>query len=267
MLRRVFTFLALAALLIAVEFSCMKKNDEQSEKKMKAKTEVNSKNDLYVYLDSLEHRYEQACERMGVANWNSYSQEAPFDLDGAKGEFAGIFGDTTARSIIETWLLRTMNDLEEQTREPLEALLASSREKKHEKSFEAWDFDYALREAVQLPDRYFLPESVFSIIHEFQKSIGFDVDSLPIREVVKDIPYGGLSLAIKIPSDLRFLVNPTRGKKFYSVAFHEYGHSLKAGHTRVEYPILRGYEWIPGAQCAAYEEGVADMDGVLSHAV
>ena len=54
-------------------------------------------------------------------------------------------------------------------------------------------------------------------------------------------------------------MNPTRGKDFYGVAFHEYGHSLKAVHVRARYPILKGYEWIPGAQCAAYEEGVADL--------
>ena len=36
---------------------------------------------------------------------------------------------------------------------------------------------------------------------------------------------------------------------------------MKAIHTHVEFPILKGYEWIPGAQCAAYEEGVADMHG------
>ena len=78
---------------------------------------------------------------------------------------------------------------------------------------------------------------------------------------MKDIPYGGLSLAIRIPQDSRFLVNPTKGKGFYAVAFHEYGHSLKAVHTSVDFPILKGYEWIPGAQCAAYEEGVADMHG------
>jgi Zn-dependent oligopeptidase len=70
-----------------------------------------------------------------------------------------------------------------------------------------------------------------------------------------------LSLAISIPDDSRFLVNPTKGKGFYGVAFHEYGHSLKAVHTEAGYPILKGYEWIPGAQCAAFEEGVADLHG------
>lgn len=383
MVHGIITALAATAILMAADYSCMKTTDDQAAKSLK----VNSKDELYVYLDSLERRYERACSRMGLANWNSYSKESAYDLDGAKAEFAGIFGDTSARSIIEewrgrarslsdkplarrlelwhrcfiggaiysdpeiatienrlqqtitdfklklgdslltraqmsnrlrqernqqqrhklwaltsqissatagdlsrlvklrnekarslgfsnyyslvlrlqaideSWLLKTMNDLEEHTRAPLEAFIASAQEKMHAGEFGPWDFDFFLREAVQLPDRDFPPDSVFAVIHEFQKGIGFDVDSLPIREVVKDIPYGGLSLAIRIPTDSRFLVNPTKGKNFYSVAFHEYGHSLKAVHTHAEYPILKGYEWIPGAQCAAYEEGVADMHG------
>ncbi len=361
----------------------MKMKENQDPKSVK----VGSKNELYVYLDSLERRYEKACYGMGMANWNSYSKEAPYDLDGAKAGFAAIFGDTSARAIIEewcarssslsdkqlarrlelwrrcfiggaiysdpeiatlenrlqqtitdfrlklgdslltraqasnrlrverkqamrhrlwaltsqissatssdllrlvklrnekaralgfpnfyslvlrlqaideSWLLRTMNDLEEQTRDPLEAFIASAGEKNRIGRFGPWDYEYSLREGVQLPDKYFDPDSVFEVIHEFQRGIGFDAGSLPIREVVKDIPYGGLSLAISIPGDSRFLVNPTKGKGFYSTAFHEYGHSLKAVNTKAEYPILKGYEWIPGAQCAAYEEGVADMHG------
>lgn len=165
------------------------------------------------------------------------------------------------QAVDEEWLLSTLNALEEQTRPAFEEFLASSEKRLRLREMGPWDFDFALREAASLPDKFFPPESVFAVIHEFEKGIGFDVDTLPIKEVVKDIPYGGLSLAIKIPGDSRFLVNPTKGKGFYGVAFHEYGHSLKAVNTRVDYPILRGYEWIPGAQCAAYEEGVADMHG------
>jgi peptidyl-dipeptidase A len=377
------TGLAALAFLVASDYSCMKTKDTQEPGSVK----IGSKNELYVYLDSLERRYEKACYAMGMANWNSYSKEGAYDLDGAKAGFAGIFGDTSARAIIEewrgrssslsdkqlarrlelwhrcfiggaiyadpeiaklenrlqqsitdfrlklgdslltraqaanrlrverkqgvrhrlwaltsqissatasdllrlvrlrnekakllgfpnyyslvlrlqaideSWLLKTMNDLEQQTREPLEEFIASASEKNRIKEFGPWDYDYSLREAVQLPDKYFDPDSVFEVIHAFQRGIGFDVASLPIREVVKDIPYGGLSLAISIPTDSRFLVNPTKGKGFYAVAFHEYGHSLKAVHTKTDYPILKGYEWIPGAQCAAYEEGVADMHG------
>ncbi len=162
-------------------------------------------------------------------------------------------------SIDEAWLLETLNSLEEKTRPMFEEFIAASKKKLKIKEFGAWDFDYALHESASLPDKYFPADSVFSVIHQFEGGIGFRVQQLPIKEVVKDIPYGGLSLAVKIPSDSRFLVNPIQGKGFYSVAFHEYGHSLKAVHTNVPYPILKGYEWIPGAQSAAYEEGVAEM--------
>lgn len=381
-LRRLLLVLAFAGGALLTE-SCMKQNTPP----VPQPRTVNSKDELVLYLDSLEQRYEAACKEMGLANWNSYSKEAPYNLDSAKAGFAAIFLDTTARSIVtewrrrsssladkplarrlelwyrcfiggavyadpeiaslenalqkkitdfpftfnsapvtraqvstrlraekkqavrralwsvtgqlsaktaddlarlvklrneraaqcgfpnyyslslylhsinEEWLLRTLGALAEQTEEPFREFIASSGKKIRVKKFGAWDFDYALREAVSLPNKYFPEDSVFSVIHRFQKDIGFPVDSLPIKEVVKDIPYGGLSLAITIPTDSRFLVNPTKGKGFYGVAFHEYGHSLRAVHTNVEYPILRGYEWIPGAQCAAYEEGVADMHG------
>ena len=370
----------IAIAVMALSFSCMKNQPETPRPHT-----VNSKDELLLYLDSLEQRYEHACIAMGMANWNSYSKEASYNLDSAKAGFAAIFRDTVARKTIdewrakapsladkplarrlelwhrcfiggliysdpeiarlenalqqkitnfnfrfgdssitraqvsnllrqqkkqpkrhqlwsvtgqlsaatagdlirlvklrnekaralgfsnyfslalqlqaidEEWLLKTLTSLEEHTRDAYSETMDSFKEKLAVEQIGPWDIDFALREAVSLPDRFFPPESVFSAIHHFQKGIGFNVDSLPIREVVKDIPYGGLSLAITIPTDSRFLVNPTKGKGFYSVAFHEYGHSLKAVHTRVDFPIFKGYEWIPGGQCAAYEEGVADM--------
>ncbi len=374
--------IVITCLFIFLAESCMKKTDPlQPERK------INSKDELIVFLDSLERSYEQACLRIGIANWNSYSKEGPADLGGAKAEFAGIFGDTSARKIIddwrgksnsladkllarrlemwhrcfigggiyadpdiaklenslqetitnfsftfertsttrakmtnmlrqevkasrrhklwsvtaqvskaaaadlirlvklrnekaktsgfsnyyslslhlnaigEEWLLKTLNDLEEKTHEKFARFIEAAKKRSRIKQFGPWDFDYSLREAVSLPDKYFRSDSVFETIHKFQEGIGFRVDSLPIKEVVKDIPYGGLSLAIDIPNDSRFLVNPTKGKGFYAVAFHEYGHSLRGVHINVEYPILKGYEWIPGGQCGAYEEGVADMHG------
>ena len=376
---RVLGFITVCCLL---HIGCMKDSQPRHEERT-----VNSKDELVLYLDTLEQRYEEACVQTGLANWNSYSKEAPYDLDGAKAGFGRIFHDTTARKIIEEWrgksnsladkllarrlelwyrcfvggaiysdknvatlenslqqvitnfnftfdgkpttrakvsnalrqerkqserhrlwsvtsqvssvaaadlgklvqmrndlarasgfpdyyslslhlhaikedwLVKTLSALEEQTRAPFAEFIESSGKKSHLKTIGPWDFDYLLREAVALPDKYFPSDSVFPKIHAFEHGIGFQVDSLPIKEVVENIPYGGLSLALKIPTDSRFLVNPTKGKGFYAVAFHEYGHSLKAVHTTVDYPILKGYEWVPGAQCAAYEEGVADMHG------
>ncbi len=380
-------FLSLVAVII-VGLSCSREMKEAPPRPEQQKEiAINSKNDLLPYLDSLERRYEQACFTMGLANWNSYSKEAPYDLDAAKAALGRIFLDSAARNIInewlhkspsladkplarrlemwhrcfiggaiyadpeiakrenalqqtitnfqrrldgtattraeisnqlrlerrqpqrhklwsvesqlsavvadslgslvrlrnekaralgfpnyyslalhlqavdEHWLLAMLDSLEQQTHDEFASFLTASQKKLHVDEFGPWDFEYALREAASLPDRYFPPDSVFEILHRFQKGIGFNVDSLPIKEVVKDIPYGGLSLAISIPTDCRFLVNPTKGKGFYATAFHEYGHSLKAVHTHVEYPILKGYEWVPGAQCAAYEEGVAEVHG------
>lgn len=350
-----------------------------------SKDRVASKDELFVYLDSLERAYENACYAMGIANWNSYSNEAPAHLDSAKAKFAKIFLDEKRRLTIaewrnnsgsladarlsrrlelwhrcfiggsiyadpeiagkenalqqlitdfqftlgeepisraqignrlreepnqqqrhtlwqvagqlsnkahddlihliglrndraqklgfpnyytlvlylhavdEAWLLGTLNELEERTRLPFQTFINASKKKLKVKKFNPWDFDIALREAVSLPDKYFQSDSVFAILHRFEKTIGFPVDSLPIKEYVKDIPYGGLSLAIRIPSDSRFLLNPTKGKGFYEVAFHEYGHSLQAVYTRVVEPILKGYEWIPGGHCSAYAEGIAEL--------
>ena len=162
------------------------------------------------------------------------------------------------QSVDEAWLLKTLNSLEQETRAPFTDFITYAKKKFRIKTMEPWDFNYVLNATASLPDKYFPKDSVFSVIHRFESGIGFPVKSLPIKEVVKDIPYGGLSLAIQIPNDSRFLVNPTQGKGFYATAFHEYGHSLKAVNTEAPYPILKGYEWIPGAQCAAYEEGIAE---------
>jgi len=381
-------FVAGIIFILVTGLSCSRETkDAPPRQEPKKDVTIDSKNDLLPYLDSLEHRYEQACIQMGTANWNSYSKEEAYDLDAAKAALGRVFLDSTARATItewrrrspsladkplarrlemwdrcfiggaiyadpeiatsenalqgiitnfqrtldetrltraqisnqirqeprqarrhklwsieaqvsaaaadrlialvtlrngkarafgfpnyyslalhlqaidEKWLLATLDSLERQTRGEFESFLTSSAKKLRISTFGPWDFEYALREASSLPDRYFPPDSVFDILHRFQNGIGFAVDSLPIKEVVKDIPYGGLSLALNIPTDCRFLVNPTKGKGFYATAFHEYGHSLKAVHTHVEYPILKGYEWVPGAQCAAYEEGVAEMQG------
>jgi len=164
-------------------------------------------------------------------------------------------------AIDEVWLLKTLNELTDQTDEMFQKFVKMTKKSTAVKKVGPWDYDFALRDAVSLSDKYFPKDSVFQTIHKLENAIGFPTDSLPIKEVVKDIPYGGLSLALNIPKDSRFLVNPATGKGFYQVAFHEYGHSLQAVLTKDSIPILKGYEWIPGAQCGAFAEGMADVHG------
>lgn len=356
---------------------------------------VSTKNELLIFLDTLEHNYEEACIQTGMANWNLYSGEAAHNLDAAKAKFAKIFLDSSDKKIIEVWrekssaladdtlarrlelwwrcflggsiysdsaisanenylqkkitnfkfsylgnritlaeisnrlrteenqkqrknywlitsqlsdnakdelvelvklrnekakklgfynyyslslflqqikedwLIKTFSNLEEKTRAPFQEFIESSKKKfKPEiyqrsvtktRKFHPWDFDAALYRWASISDTHFPKDSIFHILHRFHKNIGFKVDSLPIKETIKDIPFGGLNIGINIPLDSRYLLNPITGKRFYNVAFHEYGHALQIVHTNVRYPILKGYEWIPGASCGAYAEGVAEL--------
>jgi hypothetical protein len=351
----------------------------------KKKEAVSTKDELILFLDTLEQKYENACMQTGLANWNMYSKEGKSDLDSAKNLFAKIFLDSLNEKIIEEWrkkatsladkllerrlemwhrcfaggkiysdrpiaelenklqrkianyklyldgnritqaeiandirkeqdqrkrkrlwstlgqlseavkedlvalvklrneksqsmgyynyyslvlylqtikedwLVETMNRLEEGTREKFQEFIESSKKKLKVKTFYAWDFNTALYRWTSISDSYFPKDSVFKILHRFHGKIGFKVDSLAIKELVKDIPFGGLNIGIKIPDDSRFLLNPVDGKRFYNTAFHEYGHALQITHTKAAYPVLKGYEWIPGGSCAAYSEGIAEL--------
>jgi peptidyl-dipeptidase A len=161
------------------------------------------------------------------------------------------------QTIKEDWLLETLTRLDESTREKFQESIESAKKKLKIKTFNAWDYNIALEKWSSIPDNYFPKDSVFNVLHRFHRGIGFNVDSLPIREKIQDIPFGGLNIGVKIPGDSRFLLNPIKGKAFYNVTFHEYGHALQITHTKVDFPVLKGYEWIPGASCAAYSEGVA----------
>ncbi len=61
--------------------------------KQPAPPTVTSKNELIVHLDSLQHRYGRAARAVGLANWHSYANDAPFDLDSAKAKLAAVVAE------------------------------------------------------------------------------------------------------------------------------------------------------------------------------
>lgn len=167
------------------------------------------------------------------------------------------------QQIDENWLINTLNLLEEKTRQKFHDYIESSKRKLKIKTINPWDLDAAVYSWYTLPDDYFPKDSIFNIINRFYKNIGFNTDSLPIKGTIGNIPFGGLNIGIKIPDDSRFVLNPIEGKRFYQIAFHEYGHALQVVHTLIKYPILKGYEWIPGASCGAYSEGIAELQALF----
>ncbi len=346
---------------------------------------ISSKDELLLFMDTLELKYEDACVQLGQAYWNFYSQEGNADNEAAKEKFKIIFQDTLTKNIInlwlnrsgsladellarrleiwdkcfiggsiysdstisyyenkiqhkisnykyyyagqpitnaeisnnlrtetsqkrrqsywtlpaglsnevkndlitlvkirnekskafgysnyyslmlglqtirEDWLLNTMNELEMKSRDIFDKFIVSSEKKIKVRDFKVWDFDAAVYRWSSISDNYFPKDSIFRVIDNFTNRIGFNSDSLPIKRIVRDIPFGGLNVGIKIPADSRLIVNPYHGKRFYNMAFHEYGHALHCVNVQAEYPILKGYEWIPGSFNAAYAEGLADL--------
>jgi len=352
--------------------------------KKEVKPKVTTKDELYVYLDSLEERYETACMQMELARWNMLSKSGTSDFDTPQVELLKIFSDSTARKTIgewrnrsssladkllarrlelwhrcfiggiiyfdpaitalrnsleqqilnykfklncdpttiqaintllreekkqsrrrkiwlsaqpdreivsdylhlvklynekartfgfpnyyslvlhlnaidENWLLKTLNSLEEHTHLEFEKSLFLAKKKLRIKEFGICDMEFIRPNVAVLPDKYFSRDSIFTLIHRFEKGIGFDVDSLPIKESVHNISPDLACCFLSIPNDVRVLIKSRQGAQFYRSCLHEYGSALSAVHTNVDYPILKGYNLIQGAFSQVYEKGIAQM--------
>ncbi len=164
-------------------------------------------------------------------------------------------------AIDEMWLYKTMASLETFTRPDYEKLTASAKKKLRMKDFTPWDIDFVQHNTVSLPDKYFPADSALTIIHRFEKGIGFNLDSLPISITSVNSGQRGMCFSVNIPKDLRAIIPQGKGVGFYRAGLDGYGHGLMAAHTKVDYPILKGYATIPGTSTTAYDYGVAQMHG------
>jgi len=161
----------------------------------------------------------------------------------------------------QPWLSRTLDGLAAAALPRYAALMESLAGSIGVERLAPWDIQFAMRRGFQLPDSYFPANEALERLKRTARAVGFQVDALPIRTAIRDIPFGGYNVAVRIPGDTRFLVNPSEGQAFYTTTFHEFGHSLQAVFTAVEWPILKEYEWVLGAHTAAYSEGMAEVAG------
>ncbi len=157
------------------------------------------------------------------------------------------------------WFYDVLESIDQKTLEPYKALLAKAQEKAGADDI-TWDdlFKrvYALRES--LPRTQVAPEAEpMDLTKETLMNIGFDLDELPIRIAQENIPYGGLGLAIKVPTDHRIVVQ--RGRGSVRLFLHELGHGLQAVHITWTEPIFHNYEWCLGAYSPAFDEGMAGV--------
>ncbi|MFH1198134.1 MAG: hypothetical protein V1720_20700 [bacterium] len=153
------------------------------------------------------------------------------------------------------WFNKMINMIEERTREPYLKLIEDF---KKEQNTDTLKFQAAMRWVgafyMNSMGANIEKDAMTPVMKSTLSNIGIDYDKLPVRFVEKDIPYGGNGLAIQIPNDFRIVVQLNMP---IAVWMHELGHGLHGMFTKIESPILKGYEWCLGNESPAFGEGMA----------
>ncbi len=157
------------------------------------------------------------------------------------------------------WFYDSLGLLDRKTSEPYKSLLARAKEQSGVDEINGDNLKNLVDSMGEpRPRRKVAPDAnQLDLAKETLMNIGFDVDALPIRIAEENIPYGGLGLAIKVPTDHRIVVQRGRGR--VGLFLHELGHGLQAVHTTWPEPIFKNYEWCLGACSPAFDEGMAGV--------
>jgi hypothetical protein len=157
------------------------------------------------------------------------------------------------------WFYDVLTLIDRKTLEPYKVLLEQAKKRFEKDKIRLDDlmrFMPGLRES--LPGVQVVPVTdPMDRTREILMNIGFDLDGMPIRIVEENIPYGGLGLAIKVPTDHRIVVQKGRGS--VDLFLHEIGHGIQAVYITSPDPIFHNYEWCLGAYSPAFDEGLADI--------
>lgn len=109
----------------------------------------------------------------------------------------------------------------------------------------------------------FPADGALSFARELWASLGVDLEKPKIRVDVRDFAFAGQTISVRVPDDVRAVVRPAAGARFYATLMHELGHAFASTRNREERPVFKGYEWVPGLTEPGYDEGVAEVFGRL----
>jgi hypothetical protein len=158
-------------------------------------------------------------------------------------------------AINEIWLLQTVRSLEKHSRAAYYLSLDGVRKKFRIASPGPWDLDQIYGTHPQLPDRYFPADSMIADVRRFTSGIGAPIDSLPIT-IINKKSTTSRCFVISTPSDVRLVAGNRGGMYAYREFLYAFGEAFRAVTTEEQYPILKGYVFIPGAAPVSYHRGV-----------
>jgi len=99
-------------------------------------------------------------------------------------------------------------------------------------------------------------DKVDSLIKETLTGMGIDYNSLNVRIQETQLPPGltTKTFIVKIPSDNRIAM--IKDAKFED-RMYAFGNVIQSSLNKSQYPVLKGYRWLHGGTCEAFNEGVA----------
>jgi hypothetical protein len=106
-------------------------------------------------------------------------------------------------------------------------------------------------------------DGVFLATAATLKDLGIDVEAIPVRRAASGGAVPAFALWVSVPDDLRMGTNPVPSLSFWEQVFHETGHIVQGASIRTPWPMLKGYEWIPGTVDVPLAEGSAQFVGGL----
>jgi len=123
---------------------------------------------------------------------------------------------------------------------------------------EAWDLNYVGQKIFSAPDHYFPRDRGVETLAGVVRGFGRELDELGIPIYADaDIPYAGLCFAVRVPDDIRILLNLKDGMAECSVLYHEFGHAAHRKFCRVApYSLKVG-------DAGFFAEAMADVWGCL----
>jgi hypothetical protein len=167
------------------------------------------------------------------------------------------------RGIKVARLMGLLGELGELTRPAYRRLHDDFRKQLRTRLLMPWDLEYAAHRMGNPPEQRFVREQALPMAKRLYAAFGIDLDQPKLDITIKDFAFGGQAISVRVPDDVRLVITPTPGARFYGTLLHELGHAYAATRTKAEHALYAGYEWIPGLADPGFAEGLAEVFGRL----
>lgn len=163
------------------------------------------------------------------------------------------------RGVDARWLATALEGLTRATSTAFSRALADGRARASLAAVRPWDVDLVTRHLGDPVDEAFPAAGAMPMARAAFSALGVDLERPKVRVDVRDFAFAGQTISVRVPDDVRTVLTPTPGPRFYATLLHELGHAFAATRNRERLATWKAYEWVPGMTSPGYEEGVAEI--------